>query len=309
MRGRTIYYRNRRILVFCGKKKNTPHSENDIYSTAAETATTGENTEARTTESSEFSEAESGNALGSDDETFITNTQRAEVENGISIPHKAKGTVNRQVLATVENGLSIPDDIKSLNTESALSKAESGASTHHTAQALKTVSRLSEAVENMATGNQGKTIKTEQHERAEAESGVSSQQEIKAKKTSALLSEAESGISTRQYNEPYVEQPTIDIPAGTYEPRNDIASYEAFYLDIPFSYIDDDEQLYYGNSIETKYEYIMQAWGWTMYFDGSLHAIAMGTYFWNCPTITVTQTTAATVEQFRIFNKYFRRVS
>lgn len=309
MRGRTIYYRNRRILVFCGKKKNTPHSENDIYSTAAETATTGENTEARTTESSEFSEAESGNALGSDDDTFITTSKQANAENGVSVSHKAIGTVYTDVYGASTNDLSIVNDIKATNTESRLSNAESGASTYETAQALKTTVRLSEAENVIATGNDTEAIKTERHERAEAESGISAQQEIKAKYTNSLLSEAESGISTRQDNEPYVEQPTVDILAGTYNPRDDITNYKALQLDIPFSYINDEEQLVYANSISVTYEYILQAWGWVLRFDSSIIAISLGTYFWGCPTINVLQTTAATVEQYQIFTRYFRFVS
>lgn len=316
MRGRTIYYNNRRILVFCGYKRNTPHSIYDVFGRAAETATTGENNETFTTESNEFAESESGGAAGSDNDTFITNAaQQAETQIGISITQTAKANVYVDVYGAANSDLLLINDTNAINTETKLSNAESGVATLETAQALKTTVRLSESENAIGTGNESEAIKTEQHERAEAESGISSQQEIKAKNTSALFVENESGISTRQEAEANVTERTVTLMAGKYDPRDDITDFTAFHIDIPFSYVDtDDEQqpTYYANSIETEYKFIaaFQARTWVMNFDSQTIAMYIGNpYFWGCPSITVLQNTEVPLSQYYIFLRYFRFVS
>ena len=310
MRGRTIYYQNRRILVFCGEKRKMPHSVNDEFATTAETATIGENAEARTTETSESAESESGGAIGSADDPLITSSELTEAASGISTLQTANAVVYRHVMGSVSGGVAIVNESKALHSGSKLALPKGDMILGNETKAIPSTSLFSETDEGIASGNESEAIKTAQNEKAEAESGISSIQEIGAKTTgTAKISEAASGISTLQDVEGYVEQPTVDIPSGVYNPRNDISNYEAFRLEIPFSYINDIDQLVYANSIETKYVYVMQAWGWQIYFDDTPVGLSLGSYFWGCPSITVLQTTAATIEQFAIFNRYFQRIT
>lgn len=310
MRGRTIYYQNRRILVFCGEKRNTPHSANDVFSTAAETARTGENAETFVTDTNDFAESESGGAIGSDDDTFITSSERTTSENGLFLSHIAQGTVYADVYAMANDELSLVNNTKATNTETRLGNSENGIITGKTAQAVKTMVKLSESVEDIATGNQSEAIKTEQHERAEAESGISAQQENTANNTNALLTEAESAIAAGQNVEPYVEQPTRTISAGRYASRTDITTVEAVYIDIPLSYIDETETQVTAASMEVKKYYIFGTLAWLLDADSSV----LGNYYNNQwllllgegeTTFTVLQDTTVTLTQYNLFFRYF----
>lgn len=297
MRGRTIYYRNRRILVFCGEKRNTPHSANDLFSTAAETATTGENTETFTTDTNAFPESESGGAVGSDDDTFITfESKQAERESEISLPHTINGTVYRHIMASVGDDVSISNSTKAIKTISTLSKGKSGASTGETVKTFKTyIPKFTESNEGIATGEKNNDFITSQHYEAESESG----------------------ISTRQNVEPYNETPKIII-AGVYGSQNDIRPLENLNISLPITYISNNSRLITRDALSVEYKsgyskwFLYFWWQGTQVSMGSAYEASETACYWVISSLdghfTITSDTEVTNEQFTIFNRYFKLI-
>lgn len=299
MRGRTIYYNNRRILVFCGYKRNTPHSIYDVFGRAAETATTGENTETFITETNNFPESESGGAVGNDDEAFITSaTRQIKAESGVSLAQTADGVAYSQVMALVDDNMSTGNNAEMIKTGSVLSKAKSGATTGANGETIKTpVPKFTESRETVETGENNDDFITSHHNEAEAESG----------------------ISTRQSAEAVVRSTSI-IYAGDYESRASILISDLEALDIeniPF-YEDFYGEIFVYNELivdPSKAE----VWGMIVE-DDVLQRIAEEEILDDPPTIfrwrienenqrfTVTADTTVTAEQYEIFNRYFQLV-
>lgn len=298
MRGRTIYYRNRRILVFCGEKRNTPRSIYDLFSTAAETATTGENTETFTTDTNAFPESESGGAVGSDDDTFITSaTKRTKSESGISITQTAQGTVYRHVMASVDDDISIGNNTEAIKTVSTFSKGKSGAATGETVETFKTyIPKFTESNEGIATGESNEDFITSHHNEAEAESG----------------------IATGQNVEPYNESPKI-IVAGVYGSQNDIRPLENLNISwLPITYISNNSRLITRDALSVEYKsgyskwFLYFWWQGTQVSMGSAYEASETACYWVISSLdghfTITSDTEVTNEQFTIFNRYFKLI-
>lgn len=301
MRGRTIYYRNRRILVFCGYKRNTPRPIYDLFSTAAETARTGENNETFITESNDFAESESGGAVGSDNESFISiASQQPETDSGISITHTAKGTIYNDVFALADNGIVVGNNSESIPTESKLSKAKSGTTTGASGETIKTlVPKFTESTEVVAAGESNKDFITSHHNQAESESG----------------------ISTLQNAEAYNEQPTQNvIRAGKYATNAYVLPFEAVSINIPIHFYSSIVENY-DNATGINVEYFASVWVIDPINATYSNALASNCdYFdtgniddyWHIftddGTFTVTADTEVTAEQYTIFNRYFQLV-
>ncbi len=290
MRGRAIYFQNRRILVFCGYKRNTPRPIYDLFSTAAETATAGENNETLITDTNNFPESESGGAVGSDEEAFITSAeQQAEIESGISIAQTVKGTVYTDILALADNGIIINNNSEAIKTELKLSKTKSGTTSRENAETIKTpIPKFTESKETATTGENNDGFITSHFNEAEAESG----------------------ISTRQNAEPYNEQPTPQtvIAAGIYAGNSGISAPVVFEIALPIRYMYGGDE---ANALSIEFDSNggVVAWRDKSQEDGDYigGVTPQGDLFLitDDAMIAVTADTEVTETEYMQFHKYF----
>lgn len=119
MRGRTIYFQNRRILVFCGKKRKQPHSDNDVFGYAADEIVVSESVSATARNGENlFAENENGAAFGDAAKTVTTEAVQTPVvspeegEGGaLGLPSEDDGIVTTPVYDSANAGFLIAHNV------------------------------------------------------------------------------------------------------------------------------------------------------------------------------------------------------
>ena len=256
---------------------------------------------------SRFSGSSTGIKLGSATETQTYEDPRfAEMQGKILTPHTTIGYAYTNRFGSVSEGIALNHTADPLNTESKLGEAQHKLTTPSTAEIINTRTRLADADKKILIGQQNEGIKTPAAKIGGSSTGAAFGQDNAAFKGDSSIGGSATDMTMPHMADAYVERPTVEIPAGVYDPRTDISTFEALRLDISFSYINDIEQQVNATLIETKYVFVFQAWGWQIYFDSSPVGLEMGTFFFGCPSITVTQPATATLEQSQIFNRYFQ---
>lgn len=119
MRGRTIYFQNRRILIFCGKKRKQPHSDNDVFGYAADEIVLSESVSATARNGENlFAENENGAAFGDAAKTVTTEAVQTPVvspEEGdggaLGLPSEDDGIVTTPVYDSANTGFLIAHNV------------------------------------------------------------------------------------------------------------------------------------------------------------------------------------------------------
>lgn len=212
MRGRTIYFQDRRILVFCGKKRIQPHSKNDRFSAVDEEILIGESAELKNTDSV-LTEAKSGAAVSDIDEPLITTANsRPLIDEKIALGNNTDGAANMSRFSEVESGVSIDQHIDGKAHILRHGKVNSDISIGENAETRKGANPIfTEAVENITAGANADTFKTAVPKRDSAAAGLFIGENIASKKYTFLSGSAKSGIGAKQNAEA-----NVYVPIGDY---------------------------------------------------------------------------------------------
>jgi hypothetical protein len=209
MRGRTIYYLNRRILVFCGNKKKKPRSKDDKLGTAHNAGTIGENLEPHNSESV-LGDVQSGESLNSDDDSFVTSaSQRTKSKSGISLGQTTEGNAKSGKFSTAQSGMSIDQFVNEHINDSQIGEVKENIGIGDQTDTFKTaINKFADAEEIALMKSENESFETNDSVFHQSIDGSALSNKTKTNKTVRQFDSAvKSGMSVRQNAETKVDKP------------------------------------------------------------------------------------------------------
>lgn len=316
MRGRTIYYLNRRILVFCGHKKKEPHSVNDVFGTAKCNFPASENIEGIKV-NSDLAESKKNLLVSiNSNNSFLTqNSYFSESDESLSFEDKAAAYTNIVRFGSNKKGIAVDNQTSAKWSQSHIGSADSDILAKHESKAIPTGSFLANRKDEIILSDSAETIKTQIPVLTNETANAIFKSKIKRFKTSNNVQGGiDNNISIRHSASAYNEEPTRIISAGKYSSRTDITNFEPMQINIPISYMDDVGGEVTASLLEVKYMYILGTYDWVLLADSQIIGIHYGNQWLfifseSESTFTVMQDTTVTLTQFNLFYRYFRLVS
>lgn len=212
MRGRTIYFQGRRILVFCGEKKNKPHSTNDRFGNANAEIPVGENTEIKNT-ASEFGESDDAAELANNDDSIVTITNaRPQVDNSAEVGQKITASPTATIRGESKSGAEINQRINGAALILRNGKAKTGIAVGENTETLTESNPMfGAAAEDISAGHKADTFTALGIKRDSAAAGLFIGENIASKKYTFLSASVKSGVGEGQNAEA-----NVYVPIGDY---------------------------------------------------------------------------------------------